>query len=75
MVGRQYRLTADMRDAAAALGLPLAATAMTLRQAYADAPGQRAVVGGLGRRGWEAADEVGRLCRELLPGAVAKGNR
>jgi chromosome partitioning protein len=40
MVGREYRLTRDMREAAAGLGLKIAETPITLRQAYADAPGQ-----------------------------------
>ena len=48
MVGKTYRLTQDMKDAAAALELPLAKTALTLRQIYADAPGQAAVVWQLG---------------------------
>ncbi len=69
MVGKNYRLTQDMKDAAAALGLPLAGTALTLRQIYADAPGQGAVVWQLGARGREAADEVDALFRELLPDA------
>jgi chromosome partitioning protein len=69
MVGKHYRLTQDMKDAAAALGLPLAGTALTLRQIYADAPGQGAVVWQLGARGREAADEVNALFREVLPDA------
>ena len=69
MVGKTYRLTQDMKDAAAALGLPLAATALTLRQIYADAPGQGAVVWDMGARGREAAGEVEGLFRELFPGA------
>ena len=40
MVGKTYRLTQDMKDAAAALELPLARTALTLKQIYADAPGR-----------------------------------
>ena len=68
MVGRHYRLTQDMRDAASALKLPIAQTSLTLRQVYADAPGQGSVVWKLGAR--EAADEVDRLFRELLPEAV-----
>lgn len=67
MVGKTYRLTQDMRDAAASLKLPLASTAMNLRQVYADAPGQGAVVWDLGARAKEAAQEVQQLCRELLP--------
>ena len=69
MVGRNYRLTKDMKDAAAALNLPLASTAMILRQIYADAPGQGAVVGQLGSRANEAAAEVNQLFREILPEA------
>lgn len=71
MVGRTYRLTQDMKAAAAALGLPLAATPLVLRQVYADAPGQGAVVWDLGARGREAAAEMDALFRELLPNARA----
>jgi chromosome partitioning protein len=70
MVGKHYRLTQDMKDAAAALLLPLATTAMTLRQIYADSPGQGAVVWNMGARAREAAEEVDQLFRELLPDAV-----
>ena len=69
MVGKTYRLTHDMKEAAAALELPLAKTALTLRQIYADAPGQGAVVWQLGSRGREAAEEVESLFREVLPEA------
>src|SRR5262245_3380275 len=72
MVGKNYRLTQDMKDAAAALELPLAKTALTLKQIYADAPGQGAVVWQLGSRGREATAEVEALFRELLPEAHAK---
>lgn len=67
MVGKNYRLTQDMKDAAAALELPLAGTALTLKQIYADAPGQGAVVWDMGSRGKEAAEEVEGLFRELFP--------
>lgn len=67
MVGKNYRLTQDMRDAAKTLELPLAQTAITLRQVYADAPGQGAVVWQLASRGREAAAEVESLFNELLP--------
>jgi chromosome partitioning protein len=70
MVGKNYRLTKDMKDAAAALNLPLADTAMTLRQIYADAPGQGEVVWRLGSRASEAAVEVDQLFREILPEAL-----
>jgi chromosome partitioning protein len=75
MVGRNYRLTQDMKEAAAALGLPLATTAMILRQIYADAPGQGSVVWGMGTRAREAATEVEQLFRELLPDACSSSSR
>ena len=71
MVGKNYRLTADMNDAAAALNLPLASGALILRQIYADAPGQGAVVWNMGTRARVAADEVDQIFREILPEAVA----
>jgi chromosome partitioning protein len=69
MVGKNYRLTQDMKDAAVALDLPLASKAMILRQIYADAPGQGAVVWKLGSRAHEAAQEIHQLFREILPEA------
>ncbi len=72
MVGKNYRLTQDMKAAAGALALPLAGTALTLKQVYADAPGQRAVVWHLGARAREAAAEVEALFREVLPEARAR---
>lgn len=69
MVGKNYRLTQDMKDAAASLNLPLAETAMTLRQIYADAPGQGTTVWDLGARAKDAANEVEKLFREILPEA------
>ena len=72
MVGMRYRLTQDMKDAAAALSLPLAAKAMILRQIYADAPGQGAVVWHMGSRARDAAQEVDDLFREILPDIAKK---
>jgi chromosome partitioning protein len=72
MVGKNYRLTQDMRDAAEALELPIANAALTLKQIYADAPGQAAVVWRLGTRGKEAAEEVTALFREVIPDATTK---
>jgi chromosome partitioning protein len=69
MVGKTYRLTQEMKDAAAALKLPLAKNALTLKQIYADAPGQKAVVWQLGNRGKDAAHEVDALFRSILPEA------
>ncbi len=72
MVGKNYRLTQDMKDAAAALHLPLAGVAVTLKQIYADAPGQSAVVWKMGARAREASHEVEQLFREILPEARGK---
>ena len=71
MVGKTYRLTADMIDAAAALNMPLASQAMTLRQIYADAPGQGKVVWNMGSRAREAANEVNQIFCEILSQAAA----
>jgi chromosome partitioning protein len=75
MVGKNYRLTKDMKEAAAALQLPLARTPMILRQIYADAPGQEAVVWNLGSRAHEASHEVTQLFREILPDAIRKKSK
>jgi len=69
MVGKNYRLTQDMREAAAGLRLPVAKIALTLRQVYADAPGQGVVVWQLGTRAREASRQIQQLFRELLPQA------
>lgn len=71
MVGKNYRLTNDMREAAAALDLPLASSAFVLRQIFADAPGQSEVVWNMGAKGREAAKEVDAVFHEVLPEAIA----
>ncbi len=75
MVGKNYRLTHDMKTAASALKLPLATVPMTLRQIYADVPGQGMLVFDAGAKGREAASEVEQLFREILPNAVRKSSR
>jgi chromosome partitioning protein len=72
MIGLNYRLTQDMRAAAQALNLPLASKSMILRQIYAEAPGQGAVVWQMGSRAKEAAQEVDELFRDLLPEIATK---
>lgn len=67
MVGKTYRLTKDMHDTARALSVGVASTPLTLRQAYADAPGQGTVVWDMGTRARDAAVEIEQLFRELLP--------
>jgi chromosome partitioning protein len=75
MVGQKYRLTQDMKAAAQTLDLPLATTAMTLRQIYADAPGQYTVVWRMGAKGQDAAEEIDSVFREVVPEALAKGGK
>jgi chromosome partitioning protein len=70
MVGRDFRLTKDMRTAAESLRLQLAMTPLMLRQAYADAPGQATFVWTMGYAARDAAEEIDALFRELLPQAV-----
>jgi chromosome partitioning protein len=72
MIGKNYRLTQDMKTAAAALKLSLTDTALTHRQAYADAPGQGTVVWKMGARARDAAKEIDQLFRELVPEVGSK---
>lgn len=72
MVGKNYRLTKDMQEAAATLDLLLANSMLTQKQVYADAPGQGAVVWKLGSRGKNAGLEIKELFKEILPFAAKK---
>ncbi len=72
MVGRDYRLTKDMRDAASNLKLSLSETAITLRQSYADAPGQATFVWNMGYSARDAAEEIDQLFQEILPEATSQ---
>jgi chromosome partitioning protein len=67
MVGKHYRLTKDMKEAAEALDMLLADSMLTQKQIYADAPGQRAVVWKLGSRGKNAGQEIQALFDEIMP--------
>lgn len=71
MVGQKYKLTKDMKEAADALQLTLADAAITLRQIYADAPGQGTVVWRMGTKGKEAAKEFDTVFNELLGEVLA----
>jgi len=75
MVGKNYRLTQDMKEAAVSLRLALTDAALSLRQVYADAPGQGTVVWKMGTRAGDAAVEMERLFREILPQVAARGGR
>ena len=67
MVGKDYRLTKDMREAAIGLRLSVANNAITLRQAIADCPGQGRFCWELGFHARDAAREIDALFRELFP--------
>lgn len=67
MVGKHYRLTADMMEAAKSLEMALADSMLTQKQVYADAPGQKAVVWKLGSRGKNAGQEMKWLFKEIMP--------
>ncbi len=72
MVGKHYRLTKDMKEAAEALDMGLADSVVSQRQVYADAPGQKAVVWKLGARGRNAGKEMKELFKEILPFACKR---
>jgi len=61
-----------MREAAQALNLKVARTAITLRQAYADAPGQRKLIFEMSYAARDASEEMEQLFRELQPEAVSR---
>lgn len=74
MIGQNYRLTKDMKEATDALELELASSAMTLRQIYADAPGQAEVVWNMGAKAKAAADEMTALFDEIMDAAAEAAN-
>ena len=59
-----------MREAASALQLDIAQTSVSLRQAYADAPGQGTFVWDMGYSARDAAEEIERLFAEIVPEAI-----
>jgi chromosome partitioning protein len=71
MVGSRYRLTQDMKEAAQALQLPLANAAFSLRQIYADAPGQGKLVWDFAGRGEDAGSEAQAVFEEIFEGILA----
>lgn len=74
MIGQHYRLTKDMKEATDALELPLARSAMTLRQIYADAPGQAQVVWKMGAKAKAAAEEMNLLFEEIINSVAEAAN-
>lgn len=61
----QFHLTRESRAAAAALGLPVCRAFLKLREAVADAPGQRSLVWRMGKPAKAAADEMTTLMMEI----------
>ncbi len=61
----RYLLSKDARRAAESFELPVCTTVIKLREATADAPGQRTVVWRMGTRAREAAQEMLALIEEL----------
>jgi len=61
----RFHLTRESRAAAAALGQPICQASLTLREAVADAPGQRSVVWRMGKPAKAAADEMTTLMMEI----------
>ena len=70
MIGRDYRLTKDMEQAAKTFGLRLPPQSITLRQAYASAPARPPSSGDMGYAARDAAEEIDSLFTDLLPEAV-----
>lgn len=79
MVGKTYRLTQDMKDAAGALELPLARTALTLKQIYATPPGRGPSSGNSGpaaaRRPRTSKRCSARCCRTPARNRAGRRNR
>jgi chromosome partitioning protein len=63
----QTRLSRELLESAATIGIPVARMAIHFRQIYADAPGQRSVAWTMAYRGAEAASEVNQLFLEVTP--------
>ncbi len=63
--GERYLLTRDARQAIHCLGLPVCETVLRLREATADAAGQRTAVWTMGPRGRQAAAEMLKLLEEI----------
>lgn len=61
------RLSRELLESSATIGIPVAKTAVHFRQVYADAPGQRTVVWDMGYRGAEAVAELNQLFLEVTP--------
>ena len=67
-VQKNTRLAQDLQEASKALGIPVAQTALYLRQVYADAPGQGSLVWRMRSRGRDATRELDTLFGEVIYG-------
>jgi len=61
----RFVLTREAHDAARLLGLPVCRSVLRLREAVADAPGQRTVVWKMGARAGPAAKEMRQILEEI----------
>lgn len=61
----RFTLTREAVEAVEQLGIPRCGSVLRLRQAVADAPGQRSVVWNMGSKAKQAADEMTAIIREV----------
>ncbi len=66
MVGKRFRLTHDMRHAAESIGIRVAESHLSLRQAFADAPGQATFVWNMGPTAKKAELELMKVFDEIF---------
>ena len=66
MVGQRFRLTHDMRKAAESIGIRVAESQLSLRQAFADAPGQATFVWEMGSSAKRAELELVKVLNEIF---------
>jgi len=71
----RFVLTREAREAAGLLGLPVCTNVLRLREAIADAPGQRTVVWNMGAKAARAAREMLQLLEEINRHANETTNR
>ena len=73
--GERYLLTREAREAIHALDIPVCKNALFLREALADAPGQRTVVWKIRGKGRQATTEITLLLEEIDRYATTTTNR
>jgi chromosome partitioning protein len=66
MVGKRFRLTHDMRQAAESIGIRVVEAHLSLRQAFADAPGQGNFIWNMGPSAKKAELELMKVFDEIF---------